>query len=234
MTTKRSYNAAVTSTQSIKTNNKQQGTNSSYWLQKLDMLYTQMAFLPKPGLKPIKQVHLYTKWRAVVPHPYKDEICPLPSNEVIKMVLKNRKPRRKNTPPRITVNTNPTNSNDSTNNINNTTNNACANTNTNTNNVTTSSTKKQSRPKRKEHETRTITKDGIQQDADPDEVASDDNDSDYINDEFDPLLILQEETEPRRIQPPRGKTFLPPKPKAPTNKTEKLNRDKDVTEKETN
>ena len=79
MTTKRSYNAAVTSTQSIKTNNKQQGTNSSYWLQKLDMLYTQMAFLPKPGLKPIKQVHVYyTIWRAVVPHPYKDKICPLP------------------------------------------------------------------------------------------------------------------------------------------------------------
>ena len=91
MTTKRSFNAVVTSTQSIKVNNKKQGTNSSSWLQKLDILYAQMIFLPEPGLKPIKQVHLYTKWRTVVPHPHKDEICPLPSNEIIRMVIKTKK-----------------------------------------------------------------------------------------------------------------------------------------------
>ena len=49
--------------------------------------------MPKIGLKPIKQVHLYTKWRAVVHHPYKDVLCPLPSNEIIQLVLK-----RKGTP----------------------------------------------------------------------------------------------------------------------------------------
>ena len=64
-------------------------------MEKLDILYTQLIFLPKPGLKEMKQVHLYTKWSAVVPHPYKAKICSLPSNKVIKMVLKNRKPRKK-------------------------------------------------------------------------------------------------------------------------------------------
>ena len=95
-----------------------------------------MIFLPKPGLKPIKQVHLYTKWRAVVPHLYKDKICPLPSNEVIEMVLKNRKPRKKSTP-RISVDKNPTTNGN--NNTNNTDNNVSANTNRSTR----SSTKKQ-------------------------------------------------------------------------------------------
>ena len=103
-----------------------------------------MIFLPKPDLKPIKQVHLYTKWRAVIPHPYKDEICLLPSNKVIKMVFKNRKPRKKNAP-RTSVDNNPTtNGNDNTHNTNN-------NANANAKTLTTSSTKKQSRPKWKEH-----------------------------------------------------------------------------------
>ena len=60
---------------------------------------------------------------------------------------------------------------------------------------TTSSTKKQLRPKPKEHETCTITEDGIQQDEDPDKIASDDNDSDYVNKAFDLLVLLAEETE---------------------------------------
>ena len=73
--------------QSIKaTNKKLQGSTSlSYdWLQKVDILYVQMIFVPKPGLKPINQVRLYTKWRAVVHHPYKDKIIPIPSNKVKK------------------------------------------------------------------------------------------------------------------------------------------------------
>ena len=61
----------------------------------------------------------------------------------------------------------------------------------------------------------------------------DDDDSDYVNESFDTLVLLAAETEPLR-QTTRGKTFLPPKPKAPTNKTEKLNRDKDTIEQKQN
>ncbi len=55
-----------------------------------------MTILPKPGLKPIKQVHLYTKWRSVVLHPFKDELCPLLPNDVIRLVIKKGKPRKNN------------------------------------------------------------------------------------------------------------------------------------------
>ena len=57
MTTKTSHNAAVTSTQSIKKSDKNILDN----VQKLDVLWAKFAFLPKPGLKPTKQDHLYTK-----------------------------------------------------------------------------------------------------------------------------------------------------------------------------
>ena len=73
MTTKRTYNVAVTSTQSIKRTGKYQKES----VRKLDILYLRTIFLQKPGLKLIKQVHLYTKWRSAVPHPYKDITCPL-------------------------------------------------------------------------------------------------------------------------------------------------------------
>ena len=215
MTTKRSYNAAVTSTQSIKTSDKKYQTiNLSSWLRKLDILYAQMVFLPKPGLKPLKQVHLYTKWRTVVPHPYKDEICPLPSNEVIQMVIKTKRPRKKKQTTDVVVNPGTTTNEDNTTNTSRTTN--------------------KRRPKPKEHETRTVTKDGVEQHADPEDVASDDNDSDYVDDHFDPLDLLTHRMAEPRLTRPRGKTILPPKPEAPKNKKEKVERDKDVSEKKEN
>ena len=36
-----------------------------------------------PGMKPIKEVELYKKWRKHVPEEYQDEICPKPSDEVL-------------------------------------------------------------------------------------------------------------------------------------------------------
>ena len=98
MTTKQSHNSDVTSTQSIKKIHK----NTPECVRKLEILHKRKTFLPKSGLKPIKQVHLFTKWRKVVPHPYKDELCPLPSNEVIQLVLKKR-PKKKKQP--VTTNT---------------------------------------------------------------------------------------------------------------------------------
>ena len=42
----------------------------------------------KPGLPPIKQFELYTKWRKIVPAAYKDVTCPCPPTEVVKMFRK--------------------------------------------------------------------------------------------------------------------------------------------------
>ena len=80
LTSKSSHIAAVTSTQSIKKFDK----NVPDHVRKMDLLWAKVTFLPKPGLKPIKQVHLYTKWRSVVPHPFKDDLCPLPPNDIIR------------------------------------------------------------------------------------------------------------------------------------------------------
>ena len=43
-----------------------------------------MKKLPPIGLKPIKQLDLYTKWRKIVPQEYKDITSPLPPEDIIK------------------------------------------------------------------------------------------------------------------------------------------------------
>ena len=48
--------------------------------------------MPKPGFKPIKQVHIFTKWRKFIPHHYKDITCPLPPNSIVSKV---QKPKQK-------------------------------------------------------------------------------------------------------------------------------------------
>jgi hypothetical protein len=42
------------------------------------------------GLKPIKQVELYTKWRKFVPAEFVDEICPKPHDDILKKVQEAR------------------------------------------------------------------------------------------------------------------------------------------------
>jgi hypothetical protein len=51
---------------------------------------TQPTILPRPGIKPIKQVELYKKWRPFVPAQFRDEICPRPSDEVLNSVKNDR------------------------------------------------------------------------------------------------------------------------------------------------
>jgi len=43
-----------------------------------------------PGLKEIKQVELWSKFRKFVPPEFQDEICPRPSDEVLENIKKNR------------------------------------------------------------------------------------------------------------------------------------------------
>jgi len=87
MQTKQSDNVLVTSSQPLK---KTKGIIPS--IRKLMLLFPILTPLPKPGFKPIKQVHLYTKWRKFVPYHLKDITCPLPPNSIVSKV---QKPKRK-------------------------------------------------------------------------------------------------------------------------------------------
>jgi hypothetical protein len=51
--------------------------------------------LKPPGLRPIKQVDLYEKFRPYVPRQYWDKTCPKPSDEVLESVRKERADKRK-------------------------------------------------------------------------------------------------------------------------------------------
>ena len=237
MTTKWSFNADVTSTQSIKKIDK----NTPAWLRKLEILHKQKSFLAKPGLKPIKQVHLYTKWRKVVPHPFKDELCPLPSNEVIEMVVKKR-PRRKQTASTINTTITPNV------NINPTTTGAIPPTTTP---VTTpiepilattfptiptpsteptqpsrGTTRSPQPPTEQETRTNHVANDVPAIDMNPVFLQDSDDGSEYIDDSFDPLELLIEDNVIRT----RGKTFLPPKPAAVRTREQKMEKDKEIAE----
>ena len=48
----------------------------------------------RPGLRDIKQVDLYEKWGPLVPAQFRDEICPKPSDKIIKSVKEERKAKR--------------------------------------------------------------------------------------------------------------------------------------------
>jgi hypothetical protein len=52
-----------------------------------------MTMLPRPGLRAIKQVELYEKYRPYVPDEFKDETCPEPPPEVMEKHKKDKKER---------------------------------------------------------------------------------------------------------------------------------------------
>ena len=58
--------------------------------------------MQKPGIKPIKQIKLGTKWRALVPKEYQDDVCPILSPELVEKLKCNKK----NNAPKSTTNTN--------------------------------------------------------------------------------------------------------------------------------
>ena len=94
-----------------------------------------------------------------------------------------------------------------------------------TNKASANTSKKRSKPK--EHETQTVVVEGVVVDADPLLIASDDEESAYEDPLFDKDVTEDFEIRITRI---RGKIFLPPKPKAPTNKSQKIEKDKSLPE----
>ena len=56
--------------------------------------YGKIDLIKSLGLKPIKQVELYTKWWPLVPDEYTDDICPKPHESVFEMVKKDKAEKR--------------------------------------------------------------------------------------------------------------------------------------------
>jgi hypothetical protein len=68
------------------TYNYQFGNNYVPRNNRFSILQTIVApVLPSPGIKPIKQVELYKKWRPFIPSQFCDEICPRPSDESLQV-----------------------------------------------------------------------------------------------------------------------------------------------------
>ena len=49
-----------------------------------------LKVLKPPGMKPIKEVELYTKWRPLLPKECQDDTCPKPSEEVMTKIKNDR------------------------------------------------------------------------------------------------------------------------------------------------
>ena len=47
-----------------------------------------------PGLRNIKHVDLYHKWGPLIPEEFRDDICPKPSDKIIKSVKDERKEKQ--------------------------------------------------------------------------------------------------------------------------------------------
>jgi hypothetical protein len=65
-----------------------QGTNRPDHAQLMKQY--QLQQLMEPGLKEIKQVELWTKWRKCIPHQFQYEMCPEPDAAVLQRI-KNEK-----------------------------------------------------------------------------------------------------------------------------------------------
>ena len=51
---------------------------------------------PASGMKEIRKVELYTKWRKLIPDQYQDIICPKPDDHIIIKVKRDKAKRAKN------------------------------------------------------------------------------------------------------------------------------------------
>ena len=60
-----------------------------------ELLDFVIAPIEAPGLREIKQVELYSKFRKFVPEEFRDEICPKPSDHVLEKIKKDRSEKTK-------------------------------------------------------------------------------------------------------------------------------------------
>ena len=76
----------------VRTQNLKKG-NVDITERKKQILDDLKKILPmkKPGIKPIKQIELGTKWRALVPEEYRDDVCPVPPNDIVEKYKREKK-----------------------------------------------------------------------------------------------------------------------------------------------
>lgn len=90
MTTKPAFNSTTTSTQKLlKMKKGWDIVDRQNYLASI-----QPKTIPNPGLSDIKQVHLYTKWRKLVPIEFQDITCPKPNENVISRIKKDTKAKK--------------------------------------------------------------------------------------------------------------------------------------------
>ena len=62
----------------------------------ISRMLEELKNIPQPGIRPIKQVELYLKWRKVIPdNERRDITCPRPSDDVMQQVMNNRRTSNK-------------------------------------------------------------------------------------------------------------------------------------------
>ena len=53
--------------------------------------------MKKPGIKPIKQIELGTKWRILVPEEFCDDVCPVPLLDIVETYKHDKKDKSQGT-----------------------------------------------------------------------------------------------------------------------------------------
>jgi len=74
---------------------KAQRMNPEERARKIANMEEELVQLVPTGLKPIKQVELYSKWRPLLPEEFRDTMCPKPSEEVINLIKERNKEKRR-------------------------------------------------------------------------------------------------------------------------------------------
>ena len=76
----------------VQTQNLKRGnTELAEQIQLLKEALKNITAMPAPGIKPIKQVELASKWQPLVPDEYQGDICPIPPREVTMKFKESRK-----------------------------------------------------------------------------------------------------------------------------------------------
>ena len=58
--------------------------------EKLLSMLSSLVVLERPGMREVKQVELWSKWRPLIPEEFRDRICPKPSPKVLERVRQSK------------------------------------------------------------------------------------------------------------------------------------------------
>ena len=67
--------------------------------EKLLSMLSSLVVLERPGMREVKQVELWSKWRPLIPEEFRDRICPKPSPKVLERVRQSKIAKRNSKKP---------------------------------------------------------------------------------------------------------------------------------------